>query len=128
MRCSLFLNFLFFWLETASCIPKKPNKKGTNIKYQYPILALPKSFWSIYHKTSTNLTQNWILMTDYAPGVSIVVCVRARVICKRNQTSSLSLFHVLGNFLCTRCWIGFDLACYVELGTKKSKTELQIFR
>ena len=65
----IFKPFIFyFWLETASCIRKKPNKKGTNIKYQYPILALPKSFWSIYHKTSANLTQNWILMTDYAPG------------------------------------------------------------
>ena len=65
----IFKPFIFyFWLETASCIRKKPNKKGTNIKYQYPILAHPKSFWSIYHKTSANLTQNWILMTDYAPG------------------------------------------------------------
>ena len=47
---------------------------------------------------------------------------------KINQMSSLPLFHVLSNFQCTQYWTGFDLGRFVDLGSKKSKTELHIFR
>ena len=61
----IFKPFIFFGWKQHPVFLRSQTK---GYKYQYPILALPKSFWSIYHKTSANLTQNWILMTDYAPG------------------------------------------------------------